>query len=210
MLDIVQINLKKAFVATVELNRKIKNLNRYVALTTEPYKFNGKIRSVPPKANTICDTDPRAAIIYGGGLELIKVDHLTSRDFAVGLLKTKTEKILIASVYLDIKEAVVQQWLEDFIEFANKKNYPVLIGMDSNAHSTLYGPDSNRRGEMLEEFIINNSLHIENIGTSPTFEAFRREGLITSVIDVTLTKGLKEDVVGWKVCREYNLSLIHI
>ena len=130
MIDIVQVNLKKAFIAAVELNKTIKNLGEYIVLATEPYKFKSKLRSIPPKANTICALDPRAAIIYGNGIELIKVEHLTKRDCAVGVLKTGDEKVLIASVYLNIKEVVVQRWLEALLEFAKKKSYPVLIGMD--------------------------------------------------------------------------------
>ena len=92
MIDIIQINLKKAFVATVELNKTIKRLGEYIILATEPYKFKGKLRSVPPKANTICGSEPRAAIIYGNGIELIKVDHLTNKDCAVGLLNDPVPK----------------------------------------------------------------------------------------------------------------------
>ena len=61
--------------------------------------------------------------------------------------------------------------------------------MDSNAHSVLFGKESNSRGEELEDFIIRNSLMVENVGTEPMFEVARANGPIMSTIDVTLSRG---------------------
>ena len=100
---------------------------------------------------------------------MIALQQLTSSDCAVGLLTVGSNKILIASVYLDIKEQVIKPFLENIIKYANKKNYGLIVGMDSNAHSELYGRETNIRGEDLEQFIINNALFVENIGLTPTF-----------------------------------------
>ena len=128
MVNFFQLNLKKAFIAAVELNKRVKGLDDYVILATETYNFKNQIRSLPPKGNAIGSSNPRAAIIYGPGLEIIKVEILTTRDCAVGLLKLGNEKILIVSAYLDIKERVVQPWADKVIEFANKKKYPIIWG----------------------------------------------------------------------------------
>ena len=220
-IDFVQINLKKSFIATVELNKTVKNLDNYIILASETYNFKGKVRSSPPKSNIISSDNGRAAIISSPDLKLIKLEKLMSRDCAVGLLQTGKEKVLIASIYLDITLSTVQTWLTDLVDFATNKGYPLLLGMDSNAHSVLYGHETNQRGEELEEFIINNYFYVENTGLTPTFEARRTNGQVASIIDVTLSRGLRNSVSNWRVDTSFNgsdhntilfqyLSLIHI
>ena len=117
------------------------------------------------------------------------MEQLTTRDCAVGLVKIGDEKILLVSAYLDIKEKVIQDWANKVMEFANRKRYPIIWGMDSNSHSTLFGKETNARGEDLEEFLINNAFFIENIGLMPTFETIRQNGPTESIIDVTISRG---------------------
>ena len=65
---------------------------------------------------------------------------------------------MVASIYCDITLEMVQPFLNELMGFVNSNRYPVLIGMDSNAHSSLYGKDTNKRGELLEDFILENGL----------------------------------------------------
>ena len=99
-----------------------------------------------------------------------------------------------------------QSWLIKILEYANKKRYPIFIGMDSNAHSTLFGNETNARGEELEEILIKYGLITENIGLTPTFSANREDGMINSIIDVTLSRGLRGRIRNWRVDTEYNGS----
>ena len=78
--------------------------------------------------------------------------------------------------------------------------------MDSNAHSSLYGPDNNARGDELEDFILAHSLAVENVGDTPTFETRRGPCNIATHIDVTLTRDLHFQLDGWRVCQDYNAS----
>ena len=74
--------------------------------------------------------------------------------------------------------------------------------MDSNAHSTLYGPDQNQQGTDLEDFLFRHGLNVENVGTVPTFQTSAR----SSSIDVTLTGDLSTAISGWKVETQFNGS----
>ena len=66
MVQFVQINLKKSFVAAVELNKTVKTFESYIIAATETYNFRGKIRSAPPRSKTISHSEnPRAALIFG-------------------------------------------------------------------------------------------------------------------------------------------------
>ena len=78
--------------------------------------------------------------------------------------------------------------------------------MDSNAHSVLYGPDSNPRGEELENFILEHGLMVENVGMRPTFQAKRKTCTIATHIDVTLSRGLSGVIKNWEVNLDFNGS----
>ena len=205
--SVVQINMKKAFAAAVELNSSLTSLNHYIGLLTEPYVHNGKLCSLPPMCDSISEgKDPRAAIICNKEIKITKLGSLSHRDCAVGLASFKNQSIILASIYMDIKRPMNPPWLEKLFNYSNEKKLPILIGMDSNAHSTLYGVETNQRGEELEELLILNGVSIENIGTSPTFYSERNGEQISSTIDVTLSRGLSDQIWNWKVLDQYNGS----
>ena len=85
---------------------------------------------------------------------------------------------------------------------SNKKKLGLLIGMDSNCHTTLFGPDTNKRGEVLEDFIAASGLCTENIGHNPTYESRNSQ----TCIDCTLTKDMHTSVLDRHVCQDYNGS----
>ena len=82
----------------------------------------------------------------------------------------------------------------------------MLLGIDSNAHSQLYGPSSNERGDRFEEFVITNGLMVENVGNTPTFQAWRQNCLVATYIDVTLSRGLDGWITRWSVDQSFNGS----
>ena len=86
--------------------------------------------------------------------------------------------------------------------FASHRGYAIIIGTDSNCHSELYGLETNKRGEHLEEFIGQYNLRVENQGKTPTFQA----GVGSSIIDVTLTARLSVTVKNWRVSTNPNFS----
>ena len=86
---------------------------------------------------------------------------------------------------------------------------PLLIGMDSNSHSVLFGNESNKRGEVLEEFILEHGLLVENRGTEPMFATQRLGRHIATCIDVTLSRGLGDKVRDWRVVPDFNGSDHH-
>ena len=81
----------------------------------------------------------------------------------------------------------------------------MLIGSDTNSHSTLWGKETNNRGEQLEELIDTYNLDIHNRGKMPTYDC----SLGQSIIDVTLSMDLKIAIEDWKVCKIYNHSDHH-
>ena len=74
--------------------------------------------------------------------------------------------------------------LNRLITYTNTNKLKLVIGIDSNAHSSLWGSEeSNRRGEILEEWLLTNGLFVANVGDSPTFTG---RGSNT-IVDITVS-----------------------
>ena len=100
----------------------------------------------------------------------------------------------VVSVYCDININCVPLQLEKLL--GDKKGCDILISMDANAHSPMWGSmDSNSRGNMVEEFIFLHDLQVCSKGSSPTFVG-RGTG---TAIDITLcTRNLYDYIGRWK------------
>ena len=88
------------------------------------------------------------------------------------------------------------------LSYAEDRKLPLLIGSDTNSHTTLTGTDTNKRGTALEEVIIEHGLMIENMGKSPTYEVTRGDKTIQTCIDVTMSRHLEGRVSSWTVDRK--------
>ena len=211
-IDFRQVNMHKAEIASVELNR-IVGPKPAVCMITEPCAAFNRVSRVPPNHTCIpgitLPSRPRTAIYVPRGSPHVFLEQLSNPDCTVILLDTKRGKILLASCYLDSKKPVVQEWLTKLIRFIDSKQYPSLISLDCNTHSQLYGPETNDRGKIFEEFILENGLHVKNRGDTPTFHDFRNGGTIETYIDVTLSKFLMP-LQNWRVhSHEFNGSDHH-
>lgn len=80
------------------------------------------------------------------------------------LLVQGSSRILVASVYLDINEPVGPPWLESVFSYAAQKGYGLLVSVDTNTHSHLFGPTTNQRGVQLEDLVFQHGLTVQNIG----------------------------------------------
>jgi ribonuclease HI len=193
--------------AQVEIANKMKKLENFIMLLQEPYCYKGKACLIPQKVDKIgFDDNPRAYILASKGLAISKVTHLCSRDYAVGLAKFGGKQTLVVSAYLDILLTPISREMIDIIQFADRRRFALLIAVDSNAHSKLWmSRDNNSRGRIITDYLIENNLKVENVGNEPTFECSTGK----SIIDLTLSRGLKLQINEWKVCKADNHSDHH-
>ena len=190
----------------------LENKKQSIVLVTEPHTVNNSVTGMPRGTKVVAarlkgtDCRPRAAIVASLDVKLTAMESWCRRDCAVALAKIRGKHTVIVSLYLDINLDVQPGWLDDLMTMIEEKNFPVIIGVDSNAHSALYGPDTNRRGVAFEDFILQYGLNVENIGGKPTYETRRGNKLVQTHIDVTLTRGLTTEIRNWRICSEYNAS----
>ena len=155
MIKVTQINENKAFLAAVHLADSFNKENFDMALITEPYIGYDKPASLPKDTKAIFTGEsPRSCIVYREELSVTEISHLSNKDCSVGLWKTEERKILLVSLYMDIMKSVKQKCILDVINYANRKQFELIIGADSNAHSTMYGTSTNARGRAMEELIL--------------------------------------------------------
>ena len=202
-LPCVQSNLRKSALATGLLSHEL-SLKPRIGFVTEPHTAFKKVVGKPFEYNVYpeitCTDTPRAALYIPKTIKNVGLPHLSNPDCQVALIYLQASVILIASIYLDINLSPTPVWLTELTTFAASKRYGILLTMDSNSHSTLYGPTENDRGRQLEQFILEHGLWVENRGITPTFQTLQAE----SFIDVTLTKDIR--VLNWRVSSSYNAS----
>ena len=106
---------------------------------------------------------------------------------AIGITKLEGRTTVLVSLYLDINQSPVPDFFVKALEYSKSRGYSMLIGSDTNSHSTLWGKETNNRGEQLEDLIDTYNLDIHNRGKMPTYDC----SLGQSIIDVTLSMDLK-------------------
>ena len=64
------------------------------------------------------------------------------------------------------------------VKYCRRKNIPVIIGCDANAHNEVRGSsDTNLRGEYLLKFLIKENHTLSNIGNTPIQKQSQGRGL---------------------------------
>ena len=131
----------------------------------------------------------------------VPMPDFTQHDIATGIIEggSLSSPIVVTSVYLDGEVPSVLPKFRELVEHCANTNKRLVCGIDSNAHSALWGyEESNKRGEILEEFIFEYTLFVHNTGFEPTW----RRGEFSSVIDITLSLNLGNYLRSWEVSKK--------
>ena len=207
-IEFLQLNLQKAKQAQIELGQKIRSYNnkskKFICLVQEPQLYGGRMAGQPKNCKRYSfPTNPRAAIYTDMSTQGWFIEALSTRDITVFQTMINNKSTLLVSAYLDITLLhVIPPALHKVLLYAEQKGFGIILGMDSNAHSTSFGPDTNKRGENLDLFIAQYKLDIANCSHDPTFES---RGAKTC-IDITLSSRLAVSLQDWHVDRSYNGS----
>ena len=176
-IEFLQLNLQKAKQAQIELGQKIRSYNnkskKFICLVQEPQLYGGRMAGQPKNCKRYSfPTNPRAAIYTNMSTQSWFIEALSTRDITVFQTMIINKSTLLVSAYLDITLLhVIPPALHKVLLYAEQKGFGIILGMDSNAHSTSFGPDTNKRGEDLDLFIAQYKLDIANCSHDPTFES---------------------------------------
>ncbi len=202
-IKVVQVNLNKGRAATAELN----NVEFDVALIQEPnIGRKATISLIELPKRSYCKETARAAVVIGERVKYWPVESLSSRDLAVIAIVLERGVLFLASGYQDITMPVVSPEMNRLQKYCRDERIPLIIGMDSNAHSTVWGEEeSNPRGVELEQWLMEMEMNVENKGRIPTFTPLN--GSRSTIIDLTITNDRALDLVrDWSVDMTPSLS----
>ena len=209
-LKVLQINLHHSKAASNVFEKTSRSERIEIGLITEPYYFKGKVRNLPG-GNLIYHNKyterPRACIFVQKHLNFFVLNEYCTSDIVAIKLQTKingfSTDLVFCSAYMD-GNSEVPEALRKLTVFCKNQNMNLIIGTDSNAHHTIWGDkQTNRRGEMVLDFIIEANLEIVNRGNHPTFVR-QNSG---TVIDLTLAKGdILQYITNWRVSNTESMS----
>ncbi|GBO99371.1 hypothetical protein EVAR_598_1 [Eumeta japonica] len=180
-LRFMQSNLQRSKLATTELLVEAARRKIAVAIVQEPYIGNiGELRRYPG-CRVVQKTAPRRGPVKAAIMVL-------SSDVDVEEDQTLNGENVAAAVIKagNCRIGVVSVYFEG--------DMPI-------------GPERNdARGVDLCDFLDSEGLHILNEGNTPTFEVYRGDRLLKSVVDVTVQPALLDRAEGWQVVRDVTSS----
>ena len=203
MVRLLQINLQHSKNAMTNIFSELSKDDNTIALVQEPWFYKNIIKA--PKGYSVFSIHmSRACIIAPSSTPLSICHEFTAPDCTVCCLDVEEgkEQIYLASIYLDITKDCILPAMASFCDFLKRNNAKGILGVDSNAHSTLWSMDQNSRGDQMDQFIIENGLDILNIGKKPTFITSRA----SSTIDISLAYNAKDYISHWCVLERYFMS----
>ena len=180
----VQINLQKSKQGQCEIGKRIRKMNQiktpFICLVQEPMMYKNKLSLQPQSCKRYNHASkPHTAIYTDVNTQAWYIESLSTGDITVIQTKIQNRSTMIISCYLDINiKEVIPAELNKALYYAQKNGLAIIIGMDSNAHSSSFGNTTNKRGEQLDLFIAHHKLDIENQGLTLTFQARGAETII--------------------------------
>ena len=201
-LKCIQINLQHSRLATDNLLKIIEEDGTDILFIQEPYTIRNKIAGLSNKYKIFTSGEGRnraAIVVTNKYVDIILIKQLSDEDAVVLEAMIDNTRLIIASMYFDINQLLDIDMRKIEATIAHAKGAGVVIAMDSNSRSNSWHDIlTNRRGKMLEEFLMSKQLHILNEESClTTFRSSRG----TSNIDLTVINNHALDTV-----REWEIS----
>ena len=126
--------------------------------------------------------DPRTVIIADNGQDMVLLPQFSSEDIITVLWHipdlscpsgpgNKGKDFIICSLYWDYLHKDLPKQFKELLKYGETSKIPLIITGDTNAHSELWGCiNSNKRGETMENELLQYKIDIINEGSHPTFE----------------------------------------
>ena len=156
-IKVCQMNARHAQRVTPEIRQKAFEKGIDVIMLQEPYHQNKKITGfgINTKLAYKKDKEPYAAIVVlDASLSIVQITDICNSHFVVIEVNKSGQQIYVVSGYCQRKDEIEKhlEALNEILVILEGKK--VLIGLDSNACSPLWGPQrTDNKGEKLEDFI---------------------------------------------------------
>ena len=102
-------------------------------------------------------------MVTNKSIDALLIHQMSEEDIVVIEVTHGNKNFIAASIYLDIRKDITEDFnkIKNILQLAKGKG--LLVATDSNARSkTWHDVITNKRGRLLEEFVIESRLHIIN------------------------------------------------
>lgn len=209
---ILQLNMRRSAVVTGEVRQLVVEKRLDVLLLQEPHvRKQGSSHTfvglgVGMKVAAVRSQRPWAAVaISNPNFQMLFVSQLSTTHCVCVEVQAPGFSFYVASCYFQYSDEIEGHLRHLEMVLRTLRGKRLLIAVDSNARSSLWGPQrSDERGEKFEELIRASDMHVLNrIEQGPTFWTARG----SSYIDVTLGSSSMSQLVGeWKIRNEWSTS----
>ena len=174
-IDVFQFNMQHSKIASMEFSKILKNRS-FIGFLQEPWIHQGRVAGLTGiQRHHSQENHFRAAICHSKDINMWEVPQFTSPDVSTCVwrpsLASNCREIYLISAYWAGGTAEIPEELKEVVEFCQSENIEFICGIDSNAHSSWWGnPRTDRRGEKLEDFLLDQNLWLLNQGRTSTFK----------------------------------------
>ena len=209
-LNIAQLNMRRSQNVSLEIRKEMDTKLIDVLLMQEPYNPRGKFIGLESRAPVVSGAEagsPAYASIYikNPHLTILKITHLSNSHCTCIQITGPFGIVYIASMYFQCSHSIDPYLAHLRKIVAQLPGQRLIIGADANAKSPLWhSPESDDRGEALEEIISELNLTVMNEpGNPPTFRSHNGQ----SRIDVTLaSEQALRFIKNWRVMEKWTTS----
>jgi hypothetical protein len=142
----------------------MKEAHMDIALLQEPYVYQNQVTGISRKYRIFSGGQgkKRAAIVVTNkSLDALLIHQMLEEGIVVLEITHGNQNFIAVSIYLDIGKDITEDFnkIKNILQFAKEKG--LLVAIDSNARLKMWHDIiTNKRGRLLEEFVIENRLHI--------------------------------------------------
>ena len=204
-----QLNCHHSRIVHTSLEADLPDQTSFICLLQEPYLYEGNVCGLDKnRVHYMKNVSSRVAIYVSTDLKLTYHEDLSSRDCVTCSIRLDGQSYFFSSIYLHKDKSVEDPMWSKTVTRCHQTDSHFMAGLDSNAHSQLWGsPANDGRGLKLEDFLFGHNLCLLNEGNSPTFET----GVGKTCIDLTVASPqLATCIRDWQVHDEMHLSDHHL
>jgi hypothetical protein len=202
----LQINLQHSRAATNNLMKTIEDGIDIICIE-EPYVIKNKVIGIPRKYNILVQGEGRnrtVIVINNKMIDSIPIRQLSDEDAVVTEVLYNKFKIIIRSMYFDIKRQIEYDLNKIKAIMQHAKGTGTILAIDSNARSTTWHDHLTDHSGRILEFLVSVQLHILNEDSNLTTYLSSRG---TSNIDLTVTSNsILRAVKEWEVSDKESFS----
>lgn len=207
-IKLCQINTRRSRKVTPEIRAKAFEEGIDIILVQEPYQAKSKVTGYGISNRIVQSKEGEpwtAIIILNPSICALQITDLCSSHVSVVEITMATKQIYLVSAYFQKRDDIephIESLDRVLTRLAGKE---VIICIDANAKSPLWGPrNADRKGELLEDFINEKRLQVLN---DPQGIATVANEVGEGWVDVTLaTHGISQNIYNWKVNKGWSSS----